>query len=69
MVRKQVKPFSKTELKILVFNKMKQGMSYQKAVEQVREHVKLCMKNHNDHRDKQKTKNFKEEFNNLKNGQ
>jgi len=39
------KPFSRTEMKILVYNKMKRdGMSYEEAVEQVKRDIEQCQK-------------------------
>ena len=44
---KKIKPFSKIELKMLVFNKMKRkGMSYEQAIEEVKKDIEECRKNH-----------------------
>jgi hypothetical protein len=59
------RPFSRTELKILVYNKIKEGKSYNQAVEEVKKEVELCKDSHN--KSIPKKVNFKEEFAKLKN--
>lgn len=44
-MRTKSKPFTKTEMKILVFNKMKQGHSYYKAKEIVAREVRTLLEN------------------------
>ena len=40
------KPFSRTELKILVYNKMRQrGMSYDEAIKEVEMEIDKCKEN------------------------
>lgn len=46
MARQQVKPLSKTECKILVFNKVKRGMNYDDAVREVKEQIAILNDNH-----------------------
>ena len=59
------KPFTKTEMKILVYNKMKlKGMDYAAACKQVMEEVEIMNKNKNI--PKEKEIDFKEEFKKLK---
>ena len=61
-------PFSKTELKILVYNKVKRGIPYEQAVEQVKEEIAQVQKTHYEaDKGKKGDKNFKDEFNRLKN--
>jgi len=43
---KKSKPFSKTELKILVYNKMKNGLSYEEARKEVEREILSCQENH-----------------------
>jgi hypothetical protein len=66
MAREKIKPFSRTEMKILIFNKVKKGMSYEDAKKEVEKEVNLCIKNIRDQRkkDQENTKNktFKESF-------
>lgn len=63
------KPFSKTELKILVFNKIKQGYSYETAVKMVNDEIKQCSANRKKAKEKEKKdkhhQNFKEAFSDL----
>ena len=60
-----MKPFSKTEMKILVYNKMKlKGMDYDSACKQVMEEVETINKNKKI--PKEKEVDFKEEFKKLK---
>lgn len=66
MVNQQDKPFTKTEMKIMVFNKVKQGMSYKQAVNEVRKILKICNKNHKKALEqKKKPVKFKDEFEKL----
>lgn len=70
MAREQHKPFTRTELKILVFNRMKKGYSYDQAVEYVKKTVDVCIANGKKIKEKKnkedrKNKNFKEEFSKL----
>ena len=37
MARKKIKPFSRIEMKILIYNKMKKGLSYEEALKQAQE--------------------------------
>ena len=37
---KPFKPFTKTEMKILIYNKVKRGMAYEEAVKQLDKEVK-----------------------------
>ena len=39
------KPFTRTEMKILVYNKMKNGMSYDRAKKEVETEVEQCIVN------------------------
>ena len=68
MAKERIKPFSKTELKILVFNRVKRGVPYELAVEQVKAEIAQVSKVHYDaeKEKKDKAKNFKEEFEKLK---
>jgi len=62
-------PFSKTELKILVYNRVKRGVPYEQAVEQVKAEIAQVNKSHYEaeqEKEKSKIKNFKEEFGKLK---
>ena len=59
------KPFTRTEMKMLVYNKMKlKGMDYESACKQVMEEVEIMNKNKNI--PKEKEIDFKEEFKKLK---
>lgn len=61
---------NRTELKILVYRKCRQGISYEKAVEQVKkevEHLKQLTKKLRKEKKSQKI-DFKEEFEKLRNG-
>ena len=40
MEKKPYKPFTKTEMKILVYNKVKRGMDYNSAVKQLENEIK-----------------------------
>jgi hypothetical protein len=72
MANQQHKPFSRTELKILVYNRIKRGMSYENAVKDVHNQIQTCNENHKKHEAKEKedqenkedqtNKTFKEEF-------
>lgn len=64
------KPFSKTEMKILVYNRMKRGYSYDEAVKHVQKEVEILVKNGKatkEKKDKEDKANssFKEEFSKL----
>jgi len=60
-----MKPFTKTEMKMLVYNKMKlKGMSYDAACKQIMEEVETI--NKNKVVPKEKEADFKEEFKKLK---
>jgi len=37
------RPFTRTEMKILVYNKVKSGMSYNEAIKQVAKDVEQCI--------------------------
>lgn len=58
--------FTKQELKILVYNKMKRdGMGYDQAVKQVKSELKICFKNAKAEEKKNKksvSQEFKEDF-------
>jgi len=43
MARTRTKPFSRTEMKILVYNKMKHGLGYYEALEEVKKDVEQCL--------------------------
>ena len=69
MAKQQIKLFSKAELKVLVYKKMQEGKSYNKAVEEVKESVVCSIKNHKKSKTKEKkadiediNKTFKEDF-------
>jgi hypothetical protein len=66
LIKPSNKPFSKTELKILVFSKMrKKGMSYEQAYDEIKKEIALCNANHyKAEKMKNPKKNFKEEFEN-----
>jgi len=66
MARKLIKPFTRTEMKILVYNKVKGGMSYEKACEEVKKQIEQVKENH---KKSKKKKDFKEEFQKLKHEQ
>ena len=70
MAQEQHKPFTQTELKILVFNKVKKGYSYKQAIELVEKEIDMCLKNHKEYKDQESSKNktFKEEFSKLIHG-
>ena len=68
------KPFSRAEMKVLIYKKMKNGMSYAKACEQLNQEVEQIIEN--DATIKREKKNaekedardrFREEFIKLKN--
>ena len=40
MEKKPYKPFTRTEMKMLVYNKVKSGMDYNSAVKQLEEEIK-----------------------------
>ena len=60
------KPFTQTEMKILVYNKVKRGMNYDQAYKELEKEIKQCIKNSKT--EKKKDPNFKEEFEKLRNG-
>ena len=60
------KPFTRTELKILIFNKIKLGLSYKEAYAEVSEDIKQLNKT-NSVPKKTKKLPFKESFKELKN--
>ena len=67
---KTYRPFARSELKILVYNKVKRGMSYADAVEQTRKEIETCKINHQENIESDKrtlNEKFKEEFDKLKN--
>lgn len=76
MAKELHKPFTRTELKILVFNRMKRGYSYDQAVEYVKNTVDVCIANGKKSKEKENKKNckdqtnktFKEEFSKLTHG-
>jgi len=39
------KPFTRTEMKILIYNKTKRGMDYNKAKKEVEMEIEQCMEN------------------------
>lgn len=57
-----MKPFSKTEMKILVFNRVKRGVPYDQAVKEVSEELKTMneIKEFEKAKSKQKKKLWKE---------
>ena len=64
------KPFSKTEMKILAYNRMKRGYSYDEAVKHVQKEVEVLVKNGKATKEKKDKENkasktFKEEFSKL----
>jgi uncharacterized protein YoaH (UPF0181 family) len=66
------KPFTRSEMKILVYNKMKSGLSYDEAIKQISKEVDYVVNNKKELRREQKDnkkidKKFKEDFTNLKN--
>jgi len=76
------KPFSKTEMKILIFNKMKKGLSYEDACAELGKEIHMIIDNSGKYKKKQKkeqedekeiekriNKKFKEEFQKLANGE
>ena len=63
----RIKPFSRTEKKILVYNKVKRGMSYEQACKEVEKEISECIKNSKVEKDDKPT--FKEEFEKLRNGE
>lgn len=69
------KPFSKTEMKILIYNKVKGGMTYENARKQVAKDIEQCIqaskqleKDTAVAEGKNGEKKFKEEFRKLKHG-
>lgn len=54
------KPLTKTEMKILIFKKVKEGMGYEEAKKQLQEEINRCIKNHEKVKKPEK-KSFKEE--------
>ncbi len=72
MARKLLKPFSRTEMRILIYNKVKKGLSYEEAKREVQKEIEHLLKNNKKMREKEKKKDkrktFKEEFAKLQNG-
>jgi Holliday junction resolvase len=74
MARPPDKPFSKTEIKILVYNKIQKGIPYVVAKKQVAEEIKIIIENRKKEKLKEeeekveKIDNFTENFKKLKNG-
>lgn len=64
------KPFNKTEMKILVFNKMKnKGMSYDQACKELEKEINAIIENSKKKPDVKKSPDkFKEEFAKLTHG-
>jgi len=74
------KPFSKTEMKLLVFNKVKRGMSYEKACEELGQEIHAIIQNSKKGKKEKKeqenekeiskkiNEKFKEEFEKLADG-
>ena len=60
------KPFSKTEMKILIFNKVKRGMSYDQACAELKKEISQCIENSKT--EKKEKPSFKDEFDKLRNG-
>lgn len=60
------RPFSRTEMKILIFNKVKRGMSYDQACKEVEKEISELIEN--SRKPKKEKPSFKEEFNKLRNG-
>jgi len=52
---------SKTEMKILIFKKVKQGMSYEAAKKQLGKEIEKCIKN-SKKAEKKPEKSFKQKF-------
>jgi len=73
---KNNKPFTRDEMKILVFNKMKSGMSYENACKELKSEVDQIILNNLETEKKEKAKEkkqskkekFNEDFKKLKNG-
>lgn len=73
MAREQHKPFTRTELKILVFNRMKKGYSYDNAIKYVQKEINEVIKNGKKIKEKKDQENkkdsedktFKESFSKL----
>ena len=67
-LKKQNKPFSKTELRILVYNKMKRGLSYEEARKEVEREILSCQENHENFKKNKinEKKEFIDEFRKLK---
>lgn len=57
------KPFSKTEMKILIFNKMKSGLSYDQAYKELSGEINQCIENSKE--TKKDAPDFKKEFHKL----
>jgi len=69
MARKKIKPFSRIEMKILIYNKMKKGLSYEEARKEVSKEIEELLLNSNKKTPKRdKNEIFKEEFEKLING-
>jgi hypothetical protein len=54
------------EMKMLIFNKVKRGMSYDQAKKELEKEIKTCIENSKTK--KKDNPNFKEEFDKLRNG-
>jgi hypothetical protein len=63
------RPFSKTEMKLLVFKKIQRGMSYSQACREVSDEIENIIQNSKVKKGKKDTnKIFKEEFKKLTDG-
>jgi len=70
------KPFSRTEMKILVYNKVQKGMSYEKACAELEQEINQIIENDIKFEEREKKEankksakqKFDEEFEKLKNG-
>jgi len=60
------KPFTQTEMKMLVFNKVKRGMNYDQACKELEKEISECIENSKAKKDEKPS--FKEEFEKLRNG-
>lgn len=70
MAREVNKPFTRTEMKILVYNKINEGYTYEEAKRIVKEEIDFCIqsnKNEKQRKKKDKIKSIKEDFKKLKN--
>jgi ribosomal protein L22 len=65
------KPFSRTEMKILIYNKVKNGMSYEKAKKEVSKEIASLIENSKKEKkvdEKTKCDNFQKDFKKMKDG-